>query len=819
MSITEEVKARLRSQISRAQPVLFIGAGFSVEASDITGQKIPDSRQLTEELWMITFPGEKCDTGTRLGDAFFAAKQHSSGRTLEFIRSRLAVDARTTPDFYKTWFSLPWVKCYSLNIDDVEQATIRKFELQRGIISISATSGEPKGIQRSNDLEVVHLNGAVWDKLDDMTFSALDYGGRLASPDPWWTACVADIMSRPVVFVGTELDESPLWQYVQYRLRKGTRGARELRPGSYLVCPNLNRARQKILKELNIDWVSMTAQEFAKSVLADLKSESELGHKELRIQFDTDKRQSLPQLISDLMSRSSPTRTEYLMGEEPTWADLQSGRAIEREADKGIYDIAQKILSSKEQSAPLLVTGTAGSGKSTSLMRLGLKLTAEGVPTYWVDEKSNFEIVRLSELVTNSQGPLAILVDDADLWGYLISDWARELPNIRAGVLFGCAIRSTKIEIFLGPVVMKNIKPFEVVMPHLTDGDIEYLIEALDKENRLGVLKGKSHEERVEAFRKEAGRQLLVAMIQATSGKRFEEKAYEEFRELSPLPKQLYAAICLVSSQRFTMEREELLLACGRSDNETLNELENLVRRNVVFSQDKLSGYRARHRVIADVIVNAPEYRAMMEPVLEGVCFAFASRINSTSPRSTRSWRRLIRFLNHEFILQLISPEDGRRVYERLESILNWDYHYWLQRGGLEVQEGKLDLAENFLGQSRSLAQGNDIVETEWAYLMMKKAARFPEHASAHEWFREGHDILLKQIEIRGNFDPYPYHVLGSQTLAWVRAASLPKVEKRELLHMALEIVRSGKNKHHTRTELSELEIALNAEWLMTAVD
>jgi hypothetical protein len=208
-----------------------------------------------------------------------------------------------------------------------------------------------------------------------------------------------------------------------------------------------------------------------------------------------------------------------------------------------------------------------------------------------------------------------------------------------------------------------------------------------------------------------------------------------------------------------------------------------------------------------------------MEPVLEGICFAFANRINPTSPRTNRSWRRLIRFLNHEFILQLVSPDDGRRVYEKLEPILNWDHHYWLQRGGLEVQEGNLDLATNFLGQSRSLAPGNNFVETEWAYLLMKKASRFPANANSHEWLREGYDILLNQIEIRGNVDPYPYHILGSQTLAWVRAASLPTLEKREILRGALEAVKLGRDRHHTSKELSDLARDLETEWLMTAID
>jgi hypothetical protein len=821
MPISKHVHDRLRSQISRGEPVLFIGAGFSIEALNVDGLKLPSSKQLTEELWKIAYPGEQYDVSTRLGDAFFAAKQHSSKQTLEYIRSRLSVDARNIPDFYKTWFSMPWARCYSLNIDDLELAITRRHQFQRTIISRSATSGLSQGTSGGNTLEVTHLNGAVWDTLDDMTFSALDYGGRQVTPDPWWTSVVADMMSRPVVFVGTELDESQLWQYVQYRQRKGARGVNELRPGSYLICPELNRARQTILKELNIDWIPMTAKQFEEAVLEQLTAESELGHKELRARLEVERQRGLPQLVSELASKTLSGKTEYLMGAEPTWSDLYAGRAIEREADAEVYKIANTILTTDEPPRPLLITGTAGSGKSTSLMRLGLRLTADSIPAYWIDEQSNIEPNRLYQLMKDKEkeAPLAILIDDADLWGYLISSWARELPKSQPRILFALALRSTKITGLMDPTTLGGIEPYDIVMPHLTNKDIESLIEVLDRENRLGILKGKSHKERIDAFQQEAGRQLLVAMIQATSGKRFEVKAVEEFQELPPLSRQIYAVICLVSSQRFTLDREEILLASGRADNEALNELESLVKRNVVFRYNPLTGYKARHRVISDVVINATEFLAFRGAVLEGVSFAFASRVSPVTPRTNRTWRKLIRFINHEFILQLVSPEDGRRVYDRLESLLSWDHHFWLQRGGLEVQEGDLNLATNFLSQAKSLAPEDGFVKTEWAYLLMKKAARYPTNANARDWFKEGYTDLLERIEERGNIDSYPYHILGSQTLAWVHTAQLSLLEKRELLHDTLEMVNKGKAIHHSSKELDELAEALKSEWLLTAVE
>jgi len=818
MSISDNIRARLRSQVSRGEPILFIGAGFSVAAQDMTGCELPSSKSLCRELAAIAFPGASFDERTRLGDAFFAAKQTSATTTAKHLRSRLSVNSDTIPDFYETWFSIPWFRCYSLNLDDLEQAVARKWKLKRNILSKSATSNLTQGRQTSNDLEVIHLNGAIWDKLDDMTFSAFDYGGRLAAPDQYWINCVADMISRPVVFVGTELDESPLWQYMQYRLNKGPRGITELRPGSYLVCPELNPARQKILKELHIEWVPMTAKEFQESVLSDFSVESGLGHDQLRAKLDSKLRRTVPRLVSELVGESSSSRTEYLMGQEPQWADLTSGRAIERENDTDLFDIAKAILEGRLSPRPLILTGTAGSGKSTGLMRLALECVAMGLPTFWADEQSNFQPHGLTHLVKNTKGPIAILLDDADLWGSVLTGWARELPQLRSEVLFACALRSTKIEGLVDKNTLGGLETSEVVMPHLTDSDIESLIAILDKENRLGVLKGKAHDQRVEAFRREAGRQLLVAMIQATSGKLFEERALEEFSELSSLPKQIYAIICFVSSQRFTLDREEILLACGKADNETLNELETLVRRNVIFRKELLAGYTARHRVIADTIVHAPTYQPFIGPVLEGVCFAFANRISPTEPRTTRNWRRLIRFINHEFILQMVSLEDGRHVYERLEQILHWDHHYWLQRGGLEVHEGDISFATNFLEQSLSLAPDDHYVKTEWYYLLLKKAVQFPFNANAHDWFDEGYDGLLGQIAERGNSDPYPYHVLGSQALAWMRVANLSIDEKKTILSEALKVVKVGAKKHFRSDELRKLSKDLESEWLLTSI-
>ena len=66
----------------------------------------------------------------------------------------------------------------------------------------------------------------------------------------------------------------------------------------------------------------------------------------------------------------NPTEeTEFLLGSEPIWADLQSGRAIRRDSDDHLWSGITSVLQ-KNTSNLIVVTGTAGSGKSTALMRV-----------------------------------------------------------------------------------------------------------------------------------------------------------------------------------------------------------------------------------------------------------------------------------------------------------------------------------------------------------------------------------------------------------------------------------------------------------------
>jgi hypothetical protein len=250
---------------------LFTGAGFSNDTLDPDGEPVPTGHQLRQELWDLSFPREPPD-GSTLSDLFEHALRNHPGAVARLLERRLRIDPRSLRARHRLWFALPWRRVYTLNVDDLEMAVARRFELPRPIAAVSALGRGRRRARRG--LEVIHLNGSIADGLHGITFSTLQYGDRLARRCAFYEQLVLDLRRHPFLIVGTQLGEAPLWQHVQLLAKR--RGWPRRSPGSWLVARRLDRARHSLLRELAIEWIPMSARDFATKILAllppDLRS-------------------------------------------------------------------------------------------------------------------------------------------------------------------------------------------------------------------------------------------------------------------------------------------------------------------------------------------------------------------------------------------------------------------------------------------------------------------------------------------------------------------------------------------------------------------
>jgi Mrp family chromosome partitioning ATPase len=559
----------------------------------------------------------------------------------------------------------------------------------------------------------------------------------------------------------------------------------------------------------------MGAEEFVDKVLDELRPATKKGLDYL-VSTATSEKESDGRLKDVSELANNPTaQNEFLLGSEPIWADIQANRAISRECDTTLWNQVSGALRREKTKGLVIITGTAGSGKSTSLMRLCLRLAADGVHVGWVDHHSDINPRQIRDAMRDEKAPAVLAIDDADMYGPELAVWIRELILTESAPLVVVATRSGKVDRVLSPLVLRDIPKDETAMPPLADADIGLLIELLEHEKRLGILTGRSRAEQEYAFREQAGRQLLVAMIQATSGKKFEEKAVQELLDLEQDGQRIYALLAVASSFRFGLTRDEILIASSDFTNAALNAVQHLVGRHIVAERD--GGYVwARHRRIAEIITDELARTGQLGTPVIGLARLAAAKVSPTLRRADRAWRMLIAFINHAFLHRTIGCEVSRNLYGSLESVLSWDFHFWLQRGSLEVEEGDLNLAEHFLSTARSLSPDDVYLQTEWAYLQFRKACANPSAKDSPELVKEASETLESLTNRVG--DPYPYHILGSQGLSWARRGIPNPQDKEAYLKRLIKRTEEGYRKYPKEQDLQQILSDLRREQLDIAV-
>ena len=799
-----EITRRLGDQMARGEVILFTGAGFSQGATDRDGAAIPQVRQLTQEIWDLLWPGEPGVDQSSLADTYAAALSEAGNRLRQLMARRLTVLPDSVTPAHVTWLSMPWRRAYTLNVDDLEAAASRAHDLPRRIRPISGLARSlPLGT--GVDLLFIHLNGLLED-VPDVTFSDPQYGQRQAQGSALHDQLAADLLAYPVVFVGTELRESLFWQYIALRDERGRRGVSEHRRRSYLVTPALPRDRQRLLQTYNIAWVRATAEEFADDVLSKLGDQAKNGHS-IRRAAGTHETTVVLNPVSELAALPAPRESEYLLGVQPTWSDVVTGRAFQREFE---LDIAVE-----EYEGCLVVKGTAGAGTSTTLMRLALRAVAADRDVSWIDANHGFDARQLSRHLRQRKGKFVLVIDDADTFGPAVAELAEDVASTMPGSLLVLGMRSARVDRIMRGWEEDGKLRREVTVPLLEDSDIGRLLQTLDRHNQLGALKRLSDDVRIDRIRQKCGRELLVAMIEATSGERFETKAYDEFLDLVDEQRLVYAVVALASELRYALGREEVLMASADISNTGLHALERLVANRLLIHRG--DGYVVRHRRIAEIVVKGMRGEAIVLAPYQGLVRAIAARHRPGQTRS-REAKLVTTLISHARVMRFFSLDDARALYQNAEDLLHDDYHFWLQRGSMEVEDGNLGRAANYLQQAFAGGEHDHRVQTEWAYYLIKSAHQHPSAPDSAEKVAEGEQILLQQIDRRGEDDEYPWHVYGSQMLGWLRRAPLPARERQRQLEGVKNRVKEGSRLHPEAVALRALARDLEEEWLMTVV-
>lgn len=781
--------AAIVNAIARGQAVLLTGAGFSRGLTDLEGESLPLGSELAESIWPIAFRDDPFESDTPLSLVYTEALRSSPTLLNDQLNRHFKIDPKRMPDRYQTWYSLPWHRIYTLNIDDGDEVIRRRAE-GRALQIISALNTSP-GVVDANKLAVVHVNGRLED-LPDLTFSQWDYADRTARTDTWYREFVTDLTTRPVVVVGSVLDEPPLWHYLQLRGERGNNN--ELRPRSWLVSPRLDRGRKATLNRLNFVHIAETEENFFAANIKPYAPRLVAAQR-----ADEVVRPEAALLDVSQAVRAAPAGSpNYLLGATPQWADVVNGYVANFEFDDALIAQIDALTG-----GAIAVSGSAGSGKTTSLMKAAAVLSARGNTVLWLGRESEVPMAQIRCEAVDREADY-LFIDDVDRFADQAPGLLGSLSQLSESLVIIVAARSARY------VQLRYEERLRVDatldQARLTDADATALLGQLSRGHRLGALLGLSMEQRIERITKHADRQLLVTLIEATSGERFHERVAEECRSLQGAELALYGAVCTAAwADNRPLSRQDVLYAAGRSyePNEALGALRRLENAHLLVPEH--SRYRARHRVIAESAVDYFRSEGQLEHWIEDLLFLVAGHYDRTSVRRTRYGRILIRLLGHNNLKSLVGENAVvQRIYGEAEPWLAEDPHFWLQRGSFETDFGSLILAENFLRQARVISPEDVQIDTAWAMLLLKKALNDLQGPDVNALVEEASGLLKAIMRNTTSNSPHTFAIYLNFGLRWLREQRLGNEEQRALRDDLLYFGRMGAGIHRRQLDVQE---------------
>lgn len=765
---------------------LFLGAGFSVDGKNAQGDTPPVGdalgKRLAEEM-SIDYQGDPLPTVFDV-----ARKRLGEQKLLALMRQLYSISEYE--DWYKHLPLMVWHRIYSTNIDDLLDVVYRDSQHGQKLDRIVCPAPPTERDQLFDQVQCVHLHGHVDAPHAPLTFTFDQFASLTSGPNPWYQQLIEDMFSTPVIFVGTQLQDSPFHHYLETRgIRE--RGQREYRPKSFLIDPKITPVREEQLAQSNIVPVKATGAKFfsaLRSKLPETETSIDVVRRKSRPDLTIEANKPIPTkvvarhfaLIRKGYLPPSPEHGEseqFFLGAEPDWSDIELFRDAERQVGQ---DLVRTLLEETKTNCWFL-HGPAGCGKTTTAMRAAVQLSEQNRPVWYASIAERIDLQPLLDHIHN---------DPSQTRHYIFMDVAaRHIDSVAA--VISRVSNSPRVTLVLVDRTnafankrhsLTGLELREIRVPDLTDQDILNILDRLRHFKMLGKLKGKNEAEQVEAFRRVAEKQILVAMREATSGRGFDLIIRNEYSDLASQAKMAYLIACLTVSQGAPGVYKRHLMACmDRSNGTKAIVIDELLRGVLVRANTSGTLLKPRHRRIAQLVAKEIAHDdEKQDAVIRFLSVVSKDVVPGEIRRRSPAFLGYRGLINSSGLWDLFSDRSlVPQIYESVKDLYSEDFLYWLHYGMVNMEAGHYDVAENYLNQSLGIRSDNYQTIHQLGILHLRIAINSPEPSLSVDRANEGIEILRKQIAERGLTDSYPFAAYLKYVLEWYCTAE-PLISERE---------------------------------------
>lgn len=814
--------------------VLFLGAGFSREATGRNGLAVPGGDELARRFWKwlgYDSTGRAYDPLTDPLDKLFdvARKKKGDKALSAFLEENLL--AQEVPDWYSQTAFPYFYRVYTTNVDDVLERAYSAAGIELDPINAVTTRYRERS-ELLDSLQYVKLNGTLGGPIEGLTFGLRQFADRMVEYDPWYDHFVRDYTRHTTILVGTQVSEPMFWRVVEERRRRAG-AAIELRTRSFLVAPNLSPVLVDSLGEFNVVPVDADAHSFFVYLRRLVDPLPEIGEVLLQVnpafvmvagalrgkaRRDQELFKAFFTAFKLVEPREVPRgyRSTLLLGSSPTWTDIDGGFDAPRNQTLSLlHRIAEGV--EKQSRGVFVVSGHTGSGKSTAIMRIGADLAAQGFQVFFARGDDVPEVDVVVRAIDRLQTAPVLLIDDAQSLGGRLNELLSELQNLRVPLTIVLAMRSNSLGTIEGWLPLLHHAPLE----RLTDADIARLVAHLREKGFLGSA-ARLDDGRVEAlFRERLDRQLLVALLEVTRDDQFHRIIATEYAELGEQElKLLYLTAAVAYSAGSAVTKDQLLASSTWEPARVLSAFEQEFRNILVGLPTSSERMAPRHELIAESIADRAPLEELRQAYERLAAVLFHDMDPSARSGPGRTWFRLYKkIINHQVIFRRFrrDMEQCRTVYESMRVLAQGDSHFWLQYGTLELQDGgDLRAASIYLTTAAGLNPDDWFISNAIGHLRLLEACGANSRDAALRLLEEGKAVLAGLIERYGDISPYPWHTLIAHEREWIRVWLQDRPERRRALEALHGVAEEAKAAHPTNVNIAEVERLVLRDYLAT---
>ncbi len=665
--------------------MLLLGAGASYGSHDADGLEMPMGEALAKELAALkNWPY----IDEPLGKVYSAINAVDSAKLHEFFRKRLT---NTKPsDELETLASFHWLRIFTLNIDDCMERALQKLRTQRvQIFGRNSPLEDADPVFKT--VQLIKINGSADRPEDGFIFSPQEYGDGSNRLPVWYRELGQNHSNYVFVFIGSKLDE-PLLQNAISEMRS-TLNRAPLR--GYVITPSASEIDKHHLASLNLLHIPGTLKDFTEWLSHEIPirpsgwdlataRRPEFGNIGEKLS-DTQKRafNSVTLVDIDTLPRSNSTNPsgairEFYKGYKPRWSDIIDEVPARLSAIQSFSDLVREDVIRK---GLIVLTGPAGSGKSTALMTAALDASkSSAAPVYFLREAVSDlkDIVVALEKINSS--PFYLFIDKID-------SMSRDLFDLLSGVNTQnvCIVASERLNIWnrRAQSVVQSVVSKTFSLEKIQRKDASLILEKLQKFGPWTRLQPMNQNERIKEVFTRADRQLLIGLMEATTGRGFSEIIKSDFSSIGDdRHKKFLIVVGLASIHRSTLSSSLVgssLVNLGIP--EDVNVLAQETEGIILTNGEK---YSARHPVYIRELFERVAPTEMIRECIIALLTAF-SDYNTPVVKNVGKADGVVfkSIINHRFIKEMMRNDEKnvRSIYEMFETKFHIDGLYWLQYG------------------------------------------------------------------------------------------------------------------------------------------